>query len=227
MVSHAMEDYIAAIWRLTQYGGTASTSEVARKLGVTAASTSYMFKKMAEAGLVEYKEYAGASLTKAGELAAMSYIRRHRVTERFLVDVLGISWDRADDISDQMEHSLPEEVIDRMHAVMGYPATCPHGYPIPTKDGVLPELHLREVADMAVGEEGPVLQVAEHDPQLLTYFAEHGIKPGATAIRVVSRDRMGDTLTLRLSGCPEPLVISAAIARFIRVEAKEGSFSKP
>ena len=219
MVSHAMEDYISAIWRLTQYGGTASTSEVARKLGVTAASTSYMFKKMAEAGLVEYKEYAGVSLTREGELAAMNFIRRHRVTERFLVEVLGISWDRADGISDQMEHSLPDEVIDRMHAVMGYPTTCPHGYPIPSKEGELPELKLRDVTEMSVGEAGTIRQVAEHDPDLLTYFAEHGIQPGKQ-IEVASRDRMGETLTLRLAGLGEPLVISAAIARFVRVDAQ-------
>jgi DtxR family Mn-dependent transcriptional regulator len=221
MVSHAMEDYIAAVWRLSQCGRPATTSEVARKLGVTAASTSYMFKKMAEAGLVEYREYAGATLTPAGEQAAMSYIRRHRITERFLVDVLGISWDRADAISDQMEHSLPDEVIDRMHAVMGYPATCPHGYPIPTKDGRMPELRLRPVSEMAPGEESTIAQVAEHDPQLLTYFAEHGIRPGV-AVAVLERDEMGGTFTLRLAGAPEPFVLGAAIARLIRVEEKDG-----
>lgn len=220
MVSHAMEDYIAAIWRLTQYGKAASTSEVARQLGVTAASTSYMFKKMAEAGLVEYKEYAGATLTPAGQQAAMSSIRRHRVSERFLVDVLGISWERADAISDQMEHSLPDEVIDRMHAVMGYPATCPHGYPIPSKDGVMPQFNLRPVSEMAPGEEGTILQVSEHDPALLHYFAEHGIKPGAV-VRVIDRDRMGETFTLHLSGYAEPFVLGAAIARHINIEASD------
>jgi DtxR family transcriptional regulator, Mn-dependent transcriptional regulator len=221
MVSHAMEDYIAAIWRLTQYGGTASTSEVARKLGVTAASTSYMFKKMAEAGLVEYKEYAGVSLTRSGELAAMNYIRRHRITERFLVEVLGIGWDRADGISDRMEHSLPEEVIDRMEAVMGYPAACPHGYPIPTKEGVLPDLKLRPLAELASGEKGTVRQVAEHDEQLLTYFQEHGIKPG-TEVLVLERDQMGETLTLQIPSKSGPFVLGAAIARLVQMDAKEG-----
>lgn len=218
MVSHAMENYIAAIWRLTQYGGVATTSEVARRLGVTAASTTYMFKKMAELGLVEHREYAGATLTPSGEEAAMGYIRRHRVTERFLVDVLGISWDRADAMSDQMEHSMPEEVVDRMHAVMGYPTACPHGYPIPTKEGVLPERRLRPVAEMAPGEDATVAQVAENDPRLLAYFEDHGIKPGAHLF-VLSRDGLGETLTLRLDQIAEPFVLGSAIARLIRVEA--------
>lgn len=216
MVSHAMEDYIAAIWRLTQYGSAATTSEVARQLGVTAASTSYMFKKMAEAGLVEHKEYAGVTLTPAGLQAAMSYIRRHRVVERFLVDVLGIPWDRADAISDQMEHSLPEEVIDRMYAVMGEPDTCPHGYPIPSKEGRMPDLRLRPVTDMAPGEEAIIAQVAEHDPKLLTYFAEHGLKPG-NPLRLIERDRLGETLTLGLKETAEPFVLGVAIARLIQV----------
>jgi DtxR family Mn-dependent transcriptional regulator len=218
LVSHAMEDYIATIWRLTQHGGAATTSEVARQLGVTAASTSYMFKRMAEAGLVDYKEYAGATLSQAGELAAMGYIRRHRVTERFLVDVLGISWDRADGISDQMEHSLPDEVIDRMYAVMGFPTTCPHGYPIPTKEGVLPHLNLRPVAEMAPGDDGVIAQVAEHDPKLLTYFEQHGIKPGARVL-LLDRDHLGETFTIRLANLTEPFVLGATLAELIRVEA--------
>lgn len=215
MVSHAMEDYVAAIWRLTQSGGVATTSEVARRLGVTAASTSYMFRKMADAGLVEYREYAGATLTAVGEVAAMGYIRRHRVTERFLVDVLGISWERADSLSDQMEHALPDEVIDRMEAVMGFPTACPHGYPIPSREGVLTTQALREVADMAPGDKAPVAQVAEHDPGLLTYFAEHGVRPG-TVLQVVEQDPVGGTLTLRADG-GDPFVLSSATARFIRV----------
>jgi DtxR family Mn-dependent transcriptional regulator len=218
LVSHAMEDYISAIWRLTQYGGAATTSEVARQLGVTAASTSYMFKRMAEAGLVDYKEYSGAALTPAGELAAMGYIRRHRINERFLVDVLGISWDRADGISDQMEHSLPEEVIDRMHAVMGYPTTCPHGYPIPTKEGKLPERKLKELEEMSPGDEGLIAQVDEEDPTMLTYFAAHGILPGCV-IRLLERDRTGQTLTLQIAGTGAPFVVGASIARLVRVEA--------
>lgn len=218
MVSHAMEDYIAAIWRLTQYGNPATTSEVARQLGVTAASTTYMFKKMAEAGLVEHKEYAGVTLTTAGMLTAMGYIRRHRIVERFLVEVLGIPWDRADLISDQMEHSLPEEVVDRMYEVMGRPTACPHGYPIPAADGTMPELHLRPVSEMAPGEEAIIAQVAEHDPQLLTYFEKHGLKPG-NPLRLIDRDRLGETLTLGLASSPEPFVLGLAIARLIQVSA--------
>lgn len=216
MVSHAMEDYIATIWRLTQYGGVATTSEVARTLSVTAASTSYMFKKLAEAGLVQHKEYAGVTLTAAGEEAAMGYIRRHRVIERFLVDVLGISWDRADAISDQMEHSLPDEVVDRMHAVMGHPETCPHGYPIPDKTGEMTVLRLKPVMELGPGVTATIAQVAEHDPRLLTYFGEHGIRPGQK-LTVLDKDPLGETFTLLLEGATGPFVVGAAVARLVQV----------
>ena len=216
MVSHAMEDYIAAVWRLTRRGGVATTSEVARRLGVTPASTSYMFRKMADAGLVDYKEYAGATLTPVGETAAMGYIRRHRVTERFLVDVLGIAWERADALSDQMEHALPDEVIERMDAVLGHPTSCPHGYPIPTREGVLPDRELRELLSLLPGETGQVAQVTEDDPGQLASFGHQGLMPGA-AVTLLASD--SDTLTLQVEGRPAPVVLSRSVAGLVRLFA--------
>lgn len=216
MVSHAMEDYVAAIWRLTLRGGPATTSAVARKLGVTAASASYMFKKMAESGLVEYKEYAGVSLTRQGEQAAARYIRRHRLTELFLVRVLGIAWDQVDALTDQMEHALPEVVIERINAVLGHPQTCPHGYPVPDAEGNLPEIPVKPVADVEPGGAGVVARVAEHDPQLLAYLARLRLTPGQS-VRMIARDRVGETFTLEIGG--EQHVIGDSVAQSVFVHA--------
>lgn len=216
MVSQAMEDYLAAIWRLTQHGGVATTSEVARRLKVTAASTSAMFRKMADAGLVEYREYSGASLTAAGETAAMGYIRRHRLTERFLVDILGISWERADALSDQMEHSLPDEVLDRMDAVLGHPDTCPHGFPIPTREGHLQQQPMIDLTMLPSGETATVAQVAENDPDLLAYFGRHGLRPGA-AVSMVERDATAQTYTLQVGPDGARLILGKAVAALVRV----------
>jgi DtxR family Mn-dependent transcriptional regulator len=216
--TQAMENYIEAIWRLTLDGGTATTSDVARQLGVTAASTSYMFKKLAATGLVEYKEYSGVSLTAEGKQFAISFIRRHRIVERFLVEVLGVAWDAADDLSHEMEQAVPEEVLDRMHAVMGYPTTCPHGYPIPAKDGTYPELSLRPLVTLEAGASAPIGQVSEHDPDLLRYFAKQGLQPGK-GVRMIEHDQVGQTYTLELEGRPAPLVIAAAVANHVRVHA--------
>lgn len=215
MVSHAMEDYIAVIWRLTLHGGVATTGEVARQLGVTAASASYMFKKMAEENLVEHKEYAGVTLTARGERAAAGYIRKHRLTERFLVDILGIPWDQVDAIADQMEHSLPEIVIDRFDALLGHPLTCPHGYPIPDKDGHLPEIPVRPLAELQPGEHGVVARVSEHDPRLLAYLAELKLVPGEQ-VEMAARDAVGETYTVQVAGARHTVGPNVARAVFTR-----------
>lgn len=197
MVSHAREDYIAVIWRLTLHGGAATTGEVARRLGVTAASASYMFKKMAEEGLVEHREYAGVTLTPRGERAASGYIRKHRLTERFLVDILGIPWEQVDAIADQMEHSLPDVVVERFAALLAEPRTCPHGYPIPDRDGNLPDMPVKPVAELAPGEAAEIARVAEHDPRLLAYLAQLRLVPGER-VQITARDPMAETYTLRV-----------------------------
>lgn len=211
-----MEDYIAAIWRLTAHGGVATTGEVARRLGVSAASASHAFKKLAEEGLVEYKEYAGASLTPRGERAAAGYIRKHRLTERFLVDILGISWDQVDAIADRMEHGLPEIVVERFDAILGHPTTCPHGHPIPDRDGQVPAIPVRAVADLIPGEQGVVARVSEHDPQFLAYLAQMRLVPGTT-VELVARDAVGGTYTLLVAGTRHTVGAVVARAVFTRV----------
>ncbi len=211
-----MENYIAVIWRLTLHGGMATTGEVARRLGVTAASASYMFKKMAEEGLVEHKEYAGVTLTVRGERAAAGYVRKHRLTERFLVDVLGISWDQVDAIADQMEHSLPDLVVDRLSAILGDPLTCPHGYPIPDRDGNLPDIPTQPLVDLPPGAGGLIARVAEHDPRLLVYLAELGLVPGEQ-VEVLARDPLGETYTIRVAGVERTVGTGIARAVFTRM----------
>lgn len=209
-----MEDYIAAIWRITLQGGSASTGEVARRLGVSPASTSYMFRKLAEAGLVDHREYAGARLTPAGERAAAGYIRRHRLTERFLVEILGIPWDQVDEITDQMEHALPDVVVDRIEAVLGNPRTCPHGYPIPDRAGNVLEEPARPLTELEPGEKATVVRVAEHDPQLLAHLGDLKLFP-RTEVEVLAKDRVGDTYRLRVGN--EEHVVGRAVAAGVYV----------
>ncbi|UOF89070.1 metal-dependent transcriptional regulator [Fodinisporobacter ferrooxydans] len=215
LANHSLDEYVGTVWRLTQYGGTATTSEVASKLGVTSATTSHMFKKMADVGLVEYKEYSGVILTPEGKIAAMRYIRRHRIAERFLVEILGIPWDRADELSDQMEHSLPDEVIDRMEEVMGFPASCPHGYPIPTRDGYLPEIEVKRLSELKIGDIAVIAWVYENDPKLLQYFKQHGIVPGET-IEVLDRDEVGYTSSIRVN--QSKIVLGSQIEELVSVK---------
>lgn len=193
--SQPKEDYLAAIYRAAQGGERATTSEVARTLGVSAASTTHMFKKLAGEGLVEYKEYAGATLTSEGRRAANELIRRHRLTERFLVDILGIPWDQVDEIADQMEHALPPLVIDRFEAVLENTETCPHGYPIPTREGAVAKANLTCLDETEGPGHGIVARVSEFDSELLRYLAEQQLVPGQP-VEVLGRSQFDDLWTL-------------------------------
>lgn len=218
MASQAVEDYVAAIWRITLDGGLATTSEVARRLGVTPASTSHMFKRLAEQGLVAYREYSGVSLTADGERAAAGYVRRHRVIERFLVDLLSIPWDRVDAYADQMEHALPDEVIDRLEAVMDYPDTCPHGHPIPAPSGKIVAEPAVAIAELTPGSHARVVRVDEKDPELLRYLQERGLVPGSK-LQLVQRDATGQTLTLAIGGQQHVVGPRVAEAVFVSTRA--------
>lgn len=210
-MSQPREDYLAAIYRAAQGGERATTSEVARTLGVSAASTTHMFKKLADEGLVEYKEYAGATLTTAGKRAANELIRRHRLTERFLVDILGIPWDQVDEIADQMEHALPPIVIDRFEAVLENTDTCPHGYPIPTREGAVAKPDLTYLDETDGPGHGVIARVSEVDSELLRYLAEQQLVPGQR-VEVLGRSQFDDLWTLSVGDEARTVTVGRRVA---------------
>lgn len=215
-LSKSKEDYLATIYRLTQQGGKSSTSLVAAALSVSAASATAMFQKLASEGLVEYREYAGVSLTPRGERLALDVVRRHRLAERFLTDVLEIPWDRVDEMAHRMEHALPREVLEGFDRLLGAPTTCPHGYPIPTADGRVVELPARPLAQMRPGEEASVVRVREDDPELLRYLRECGLVPGAR-VRVTTMRPFEEPIDLVVDGAAQ--VVGHRIAESVFVTA--------
>lgn len=179
MTTSAVEDYLKAIYQLSETGAAVSTSAIAERLGIAAGSVTGMLKRLAEAGLVEHTPYYGARLTDEGIGNAVRTIRRHRVLERFLVDVLGYTWDRVHDEAERMEHVVTEEMIDRMAAVLGEPEADPHGAPIPAAGGAFQERHFPTLGDMGGGERATLRQVPDEDAAALRYLAELDLRPGA------------------------------------------------
>jgi len=213
-----MEDYLAAIYRTQLREGKASTSEVARILGVTPASTSAMFKKLAEKGLVDYKGYAGAALNPDGIREALTLIRRHRLIERFLTDMLGFTWDQVDDLADEMEHAFPEAIIDRLEQRLGGPRTCPHGFAIPAADGTIPEIPTRPLDALKPGDRGTIAQVSEYDPELLIYLAQQHLVPGAE-IKVLAVNPLDAVRTLAVDG--NEVTVGERITAAIALQAEQ------
>jgi len=199
MARLAGEDYLADIYRLEAEGAPATTGSVADRRQVRPAATTSMFKRLARDGLVTYRVYGGVSLTTEGERLALSVLRRHRLVEHFLTDVLRLPWEAVDDLADQMEHALPDAVVDALEELLGNPFTCPHGYPIPDKHGRLAQPPLRRLADLLPGEAATVARVDERVPGLLPYLEEAGMMPGAV-LEVLATSPLDETVTLRIGG---------------------------
>ncbi len=206
-----VEDYLKAIYEIGGADGPASTNDIAAALALAPASVSGMARRLVEQGLVAHERYHGVRLTELGRRAALRTIRRHRVIETYLARALGYSWDRVHDEAERLEHAASDELVDRMAAAIGEPATDPHGAPIPTREGELHEPALTPLAAVAAGERVRVERVDDRDPARLRYLAELGITPG-TAIEVVGRAPFDGPITVRLGASEVERVIGFGLA---------------
>ena len=135
VLTHSMEDYIKAIYKIQQEQERATTIRIAERLGFSAASVTNMLQKLARLDLVRYQPYRGAELTELGERIALEIIRHHRLIELYLAEHVGYGWDEVDAEAEELEHVISEDFEDRIDALLGHPDTDPHGAPIPTKEG--------------------------------------------------------------------------------------------
>jgi DtxR family Mn-dependent transcriptional regulator len=185
MISHAVEDYLKAIYELADADGKVSTSALAEKLGVRPGSVTGMLQKLAEGQegqppLVNYERHRGVTLTRAGRKIALEVIRHHRLIELYLAAELGYGWDKVDAEAEKLEHVISEEFEDRISAILGDPTHDPHGDPIPTKDGSVSPHSRTPLTNVDSGRTARVARVRDDDPALLRYLGELGLVPGAT-----------------------------------------------
>src|SRR5438045_6376243 len=125
---------LKAMYRLTKAGAEAHTGDLADALGVSPGTVTATVKRLADRLIVDHKPYRGVELTPVGRQLAVAAIRRHRIVERFLADMLGYAWNEADRLATNFEHELPQEVEDRLFVALDRPAACPHGFPLPAKE---------------------------------------------------------------------------------------------
>ena len=179
MSTPIVEEYLEAIYKLQAAGRPLGTTELGRELKVSAASASEMADRLVERGLAEKDREHGITLTRKGEKAALELIRKHRISERFLVDVLGMDWKDVHDEACRLEHAISSEVESRMEKMLGNPATCPHGHPIPDRQGRTVAERVRKLSALKRQQSAVIARVAEEQRSFLEYLATLGMMPGS------------------------------------------------
>jgi DtxR family Mn-dependent transcriptional regulator len=216
--SSAVEDYTKAIYALERRGGDGvSTNALAERLGVTAASASGMVKRLGELGLVEHQPYHGVSLTDEGRRVALEVMRHHRLLELYLVESLGVSWDRVHAEAEVLEHVLSEELEELIAAKLGDPTHDPHGDPIPSRDLTIDEGRTDSLQTLETGAKGTFTRVSDSDPDMLRFLAERGIAPG-DSFEVVDKQPFDGPLFVRFGDAVH--VLGGSLAKAIRVEVQ-------
>jgi DtxR family Mn-dependent transcriptional regulator len=198
--SSTVENYLKAIHQgqstLAPDQRLVPMGQVASALGVTPGTATTMVKALAESGLAQYEPYSGVRLSAAGEKLAGLVLRRHRLVELFLVQVMGMSWADVHDDAEQLEHVVSERLIDRIDEMLGRPTHDPHGDPIPNADGSIATRNLESLLTCALGTPLKVTRITDQDPAFLRFIESNGLKPGEQ-VQVESRDDAADAVVIR------------------------------
>ena len=220
-LSPTVEMYLKAIVHLYDGGEPVSTSQVAYELSVTAASASAMLKRLDAEGYLVHDGRHGVVPTENGTRIGALTLRRQRLAERLLVDELKVPWELAASEACRLEHAISPLVEEYLSAFVGNPKTCPHGHPIPNKDGTLWH-HERtlELSELEPGVETRVVEVRHDMPELLTFLAEIGLVPDATVL-VKGRDRIAGLVTLIVRDTERTVSLQLAQSILVAGEAHE------
>jgi DtxR family transcriptional regulator, Mn-dependent transcriptional regulator len=214
--SEAVENYAKAIYSLQhRTGEPVATNDLADRLQVTPASASGMIKKLADQGLVEHVPYRGVQLTHDGEQVALEVLRHHRLLELYLVEQLGVPWDRVHEEAEALEHVISEDLEARIAAKLGQPTHDPHGDPIPDAELHIDEGETRSLADLETGARGRFVRVSDSDPEMLRYLTERGVRLG-DVFDVLERQPFGGPLSVRFG--EKVHALGGALAAAMRVE---------
>lgn len=198
MTSKTTEDYLKAIYQVDAGPHGVGTTDLAERLGVAPASVTGMIKKLAAQELVTYTRYQGVALTTAGRAIAVDVLRRHRLAERYLADVLGLTWDQVHAEAEEWEHVLSDDVAAAMDRALGWPATDPHGEPIPSPTGDVAPLTDTPLARLQPRETATVTRVSSEDADFLRYLGSLGIYP-RVALRVLAVAPFAGPLTVEVA----------------------------
>ena len=194
-LTHAIEDYLKFIFKLQASGEKVTTSAIAERMHVSAASVTSMIKKLAEANLLTHTPYHGVDLTPGGKKIALEIIRHHRLLELYLADTLGFSWDTVDKEAERLEHVISEEFEAKIDKALGNPTIDPHGSSIPTENGDMDQVDCVQLSSLQKGRRAIIRQVSDRDPDMLRYMASIGLHL-ETPVEVIDRAPFNGPVTI-------------------------------
>ncbi len=215
MASENVEDYLKSIYKLQEGGGRVSTSSLSERLGVSAPSVTEMIKRLADDGILTYTPYKGVELTTEGRKKALKILRRHRLWELFLVEVLHYPWHEIHDEADRLEHFTSERLERRLDETLGFPRKDPHGDVIPTIDGSIERVEYRSLSEVISGETVTVARVNDANAQVLQYASRLGI---GLKRRIRVKEHVEFDGSLRVTIGRKEQFVSAKLAENIFVE---------
>jgi DtxR family transcriptional regulator, Mn-dependent transcriptional regulator len=204
------EDYLGQIKRLEEGGQRCTSTMLAHDLGVSLPSASEMLKRLSKDGYVERAGDGAIGLTIHGRRLAHTILRRHRLVERLLTDILAMPWHEVHGEAHSLEHAISKRVEEHLAKALGFPEYCPHGHPICPVD----KRSLRRLDAVTAGEEVGVAQISEIEEELLAYMDRMGVRPGAV-IKVVETGGPGSALTLE--GDAGRALLGAEVAAYVQV----------
>jgi DtxR family Mn-dependent transcriptional regulator len=197
LTTDGMLDYLAAIYKLGTRSDKVTTTALSDHMNVSPAAASSMLKRLEESAFVERSNIDGITLTSQGVLAALQLVRRHRLLEVFLIQVMGFTWDQVDVEAHRLEHSISSAFEERMDRLCNYPTHCPHGDPIPRRDGTLPDEVIVALPEMEPGQTGVLRRVGISDARVLRYLTRLQLEPGKV-VRLVEVAPFNGPVTLEV-----------------------------
>ena len=199
MPTSTVEDYVKQILleEQRQSEPLVPMGKIAAALNVNPSTVTAMVKTLADSGLVTYEPYSGVRLTPAGRKLAVHVLRRHRLLELFLVQIVGLDWSEVHAEAEHLEHAVSERVIDRIDELLGHPAVDPHGDPIPNAAGVVREPDFPSLLLCPLGRRARVERVSDQSAEFLRLVERSGLVPGSV-LSVEARDETAETVRLRL-----------------------------
>lgn len=210
------ENYLKALFALSNETNAVTVNELSKNLGIKMPTVTSMMKKLADKKLVNYESYKPLSLTDKGKREAGIIIRKHRLTEMFLVEVMGFGWEEVHEIAEQVEHIQSPMFFEKMDQMLGYPKIDPHGSPIPDKNGRMEWKPYKKLSDCKPGNEVKLAAVLNSSVEFLKYLNGRELKLG-TKLKVKSKESFDGSMMISVAKKPQEM-LSSTVCNMLMVE---------